>query len=99
VQNNTLQKRKYTIKGRVQKFPGTGGWYFVAVPKKYTAELKTKRVAWGMYPITAKLGKTEWKTKLMLLKGGDFFVALRADVRKKEFIKVNDTIAVSFTLV
>ena len=85
-----------SFKGTVQKFPGRGGWVYVAVPKKYTKELKLRRRAWGMYPITAYVRKTSWKTKLMMKKGGDFFVALKTAIRNKEKINVGDKVAVSF---
>ena len=91
-------KLNIAFKGTIQKFPGSGGWVYVAVPKKYTEELKRRRRAWGMYPITAHVGDTIWKTKLMMKKGGDFFVALKATVRSKEKIAVGDRVAVSFTL-
>ena len=84
------------FKGVVQKFPGSGGWVYVAVPTKYTKELKARRRAWGMYPITAYVDETSWKTKLMMKKGGDFFVALKATVRDKEKIAVGDRVTVSF---
>ena len=93
-----MKVQQYAFKGKVEKFPGAGGWYFAAVPKKYTDELKKKRIVWGKYPITAKVGNMQWKTKLMLKKGGDFFVALRADIRKKEAIAIGDRVTVSFTL-
>ena len=91
-------KRDVTFKDTVQKFPGSGGWVYVAVPKKYTKELKLRRRAWGMYPITAYVGKTSWKTKLMMKKGGDFFVALKASIRNKEKVAVGNRITVSFKL-
>lgn len=91
-------ERNYSFSGIVQKFPGSGGWAYVAVPKKYTRELKLRRHAWGMYPITAHVGETFWKTKLMMKKGSDFFVALKVAVRNKEKITVGDRVAVSFKL-
>jgi hypothetical protein len=91
-------KEPYSFRGVVEKFPGSGGWVYVAVPKKYTNELKQRRRAWGMYPITAYIGKTSWKTKLMMKKGGDFFVALKAAVRSKEKTAVGDRVTISFTL-
>ena len=84
--------------GTAQRFPGPGGWVYVAVPKQYTKELKQRRRAWGMYPITAHVADTSWKTKLMMKKGGDFFVALKSVVRDKEKIIVGDRITVSFKL-
>ena len=90
--------KRYSFKGTVERFSGESGWHYVAVPKKYTKELHEKRAAWGMYPITAHVGGTSWKTKLMMKKGGDFFVALKATVRSKEKIAVGDRITVSFML-
>lgn len=91
-------KSGFNFKGTAQKFPGSVGWVYVAVPKKYTKELKQQRRAWGMYPITAQVGKTSWKTKLMMKKGGDFFVALKTAVRNKEKIAVGDRVIVAFKL-
>ena len=91
-------KRDVTFKGAVQKFPGSGGWVYVAVPTKYTKGLKQRRRAWGMFPIIAYIGKTSWKTKLMMKKGGDFFVALKATIRNKEKISVGDQVTISFKL-
>jgi hypothetical protein len=85
--------------GTVRRFPGTGGWVYVAVPETYTGELRAKRQAWGKYPIVATVGSTTWETKLMTMKGGDFFIALREVIRQKENIAVGDTVSVSFTLV
>ena len=87
-----------SFNGVVEKFPGSDGWVYVAVPKKYTEELKRRRRAWGMYPITAHVGQTSWKTKLMMKKGGDFFVALKATVRNKEKLAVGNQVTVSFKL-
>ena len=88
-----------SFRGTVQKFPGKDGWTYVAVPQKYTAYLKQKRRAWGMYPITAHVRNTSWKTKLMMKKGGDFFVALKAAIRSKEQIKVGDRVTIYFKLI
>ena len=87
-----------SFEGAVQKFPGDGGWVYVEVPKKHKIYLQRQRRAWGMYPITAYVGNTSWKTKLMMKKGGDFFVALNAAIRNKEKIAVADNISVSIKL-
>ena len=91
-------KLTFSLIGTVQKFPGRGGWVYVAVPTKYIKGLKQRRRAWGMFPITAYIGKTSWKTKLMMKNGGDFFVALKATVRNNEKVAVGDRITVSFRL-
>ena len=86
------------FKASVQKFSGVGGWIYVAVPKKHTNYLRGRRRAWGMYPITAHVGDTTWKTKLMMKKGADFFVALKAAVRNEEKLAVGNQVTVSFRL-
>lgn len=88
----------FSIRGKVRKFPGNGGWHYLDVPKKYTKELKEIRVAWGMYPIQITLGRTTWQSKLMMKKGGAFFIALKASVRKKERVAKGDTVTLSCTL-
>jgi hypothetical protein len=93
-----FMKRDFSFSGIVKKFPGPGGWVYIAVPQKYTKELKQRRHAWGMYPITARVGTTSWKTKLMMKKGGDFFVALKVTVRNKEKVDVGGRIKISFKL-
>lgn len=79
-------------------FTPPSGWHYVAVPKKYTSELKELRGTWGMYPITVHVGNTSWETKLMTKKGGDFFIALKSDIRKKEELSAGDIIKISFKL-
>jgi len=86
------------FKGTAKKFPGDGGWVYVAVPKKHKTYLQQQRRAWGMYPITANVGKTSWQTKLMMKKGGNFFVALKKAIRNKEKIVVDDSVTVSIKL-
>lgn len=84
--------------GRVEKFPGSGGWYHVPVPEEHTAMLKERRRSWGMYPIEVTVGSTTWNTKLMTKKGGDFFVALKASVRRKEGVTCGDTVSIAIRL-
>ena len=89
----------FVVSGRVSKFPGRGGWFYVDVPKKFMKKLKEQRSRWGMYPIKVKVGNTSWKTKLMMKKGGDFFVALKVNVREKEKITKGKIIKVNVTLI
>lgn len=84
--------------GTVQKFTGSGGWVYVAIPAKCTGALKRRRRSWGMHPVTAQVGNTSWKTTIMTMKGGNFFVALKAAVRSREGIVVGDRITVSLRL-
>ncbi len=86
------------VKGEIEQFPGYGGWIYITVPKKYTKDLSKHRSMWGMFPIKARVGQTSWKTKLMMKKGGDYFVALKAEVRKKENLIVGNSVSVLIQL-
>lgn len=85
----------HTIQGRVELFPQEGGWYYVAVPKKYT-EMYAEFADRGLIPITATLGDTEWKTSLMPKGDGTHFIALNARVRKAANLDVGNRVRVSF---
>jgi hypothetical protein len=91
--------KTYEFNGNVCKFNGKGGWYYVPVPKKYKKELIKKRLAWGMYPILVNVGNTSWNTKLMIKKGGDFFIAIKEEVRRKENISEGKRIKVICSLI
>ena len=100
VNPDIIRDMKWDIvfKGTAKKFPGDGGWVYVAVPKKHKTYLQQQRRTWGMYPITAYVGKTSWQTKLMMKKGGNFFVAFKEAIRNKEKISVDDSVTVSIKL-
>jgi len=91
-------KKSFTISGKVLKFPNKGGWFYISVPRKYTKTLKEQRKVWGKFPIIVRVNKTSWKTKLMLKKGGDFFIAFNKKTREKENIVKDKLIKVNFYL-
>jgi hypothetical protein len=91
-------KKTFIISGKVLKFPEKGGWFYIDMPKKYTKELNKRRISWGMYPIKAQIGSTSWKTKLMMKKGGNFFVALKKTIRKKEKITLGKEIKIDVSI-
>ncbi len=95
--------KKIVVTGAVQKFPGPGGWHFVALSSAQSAELKQSGLkgVYGFIPIIATLGKTTWKTSL--LPGGKgiefrYLIALKAVVRKKERIAAGDNLSLTFDL-
>ncbi|MBI5134211.1 MAG: DUF1905 domain-containing protein [Candidatus Taylorbacteria bacterium] len=84
----------FRIEGKANVFPGIGGWVWVGVPDEVA-----KRIIEGVppklfrfVPIVAKVGKTEWKTALLPLGEGKYFIALKAKVRKAEGIFAGDSV-------
>lgn len=88
---------KISIRGKVWKYEGPAGWYFLSIDKKTSKRLDTykgRRVAWGYIPVRARVQNTEWNTTLFPSKGGLYLLAIKASVRKKEHIEEGDMVTV-----
>ena len=73
--------------GKIWFWKGPAPHYFVTVPEEQSRDLKAiaKLVTygWGMIPVHARLGQTEWKTSLFPKDGG-YIVPIKDSVRKAE---------------
>lgn len=73
--------------GEIWYWRGPAPWYFVTVPEQQSRDLKSilgfVTYGWGMIPVDARIGKTEWKTSLFP-KDGCYIVPIKADIRKAE---------------
>ena len=73
--------------GEIWYWRGPSPFFFVTVPEEQCRELKgisgAVTYGWGMIPVTARIGKTTWKTSLFP-KDGRYIVPLRDSVRKAE---------------
>ena len=85
------------VKGKVELFEMESAWHYVRVPKNIS-EMFTGKTFRGLVPITERLGGSEWKTSLLPMGDGTHFIALKAQVRKKEEIKLGDDIELEFSL-
>jgi len=83
--------------GVIWYWKGPAPWYFVTVPEEQCLDLQATSsfvsYGWGMIPVTAQIGGTEWTTSLFP-KDGQYVVPLKADVRKSEKLQEGDTVAV-----
>ena len=83
--------------GEIWFWRGPAPWYFVTVPAKPSGDLKDilgfVTYGWGMIPVNARIGKTEWKTSLFP-KDGRYIVPIKASVRKAENLEEGDKVAV-----
>ncbi len=85
----------------VWEWRGPAPYYFVTVPEAESgliaaaAELVT--YGWGMVPVTARIGRTEWTTSLWPKDGG-YVVPLRDNVRRPEGVGVGDSITVMLSI-
>jgi hypothetical protein len=85
------------FKGKIIFWRGPAPYLFVAVPEEASRDLKAISTlvtyGWGVIPVHARIGKTEWKTSLFP-KDGLYVVPIRMSVQKSENLKVDDTVFV-----
>jgi hypothetical protein len=87
--------------GVIWYWKGPAPWYFVTVPEEQCLDLQATSsfvsYGWGMIPVTAQIGGTEWTTSLFP-KDGQYVVPLKADVRKSEKLQEGDTVAIHLVI-
>jgi hypothetical protein len=87
--------------GEVWFWKGPSPCHFVTVPEEDCADLEETSAfvsyGWGMIPVTARIGATEWTTSLFP-KDGRYVVPLKADVRRAERVEVGDTVTVALSV-
>jgi hypothetical protein len=87
--------------GKIWYWVGPAPWYFVTVPAKQCRDLKAASkfvtYGWGMIPVRAQIGETEWKTSLFP-KDDLYIVPVKASVRTAEQLKEGDKVTVRLEL-
>ncbi len=77
---------------------GPSPWTFVTVPEEQSSDLKSiselVTYGWGMIPVLARIGNTEWKTSLWP-KDGRYIVPIKPSVQKAEELSVGDLVTIS----
>jgi hypothetical protein len=88
--------------GKVWYWRGPAPFYFVTVPPKESQALKDILTAvtygWGMIPVNATIGETEWYTALWP-KDGAYIVPIKSVIRKAEKIEENDMVTVRLEII
>jgi hypothetical protein len=83
--------------GELWFWKGPAPWHFITIPVPECDELEAASAfvtyGWGMIPVTAQIGGTEWKTSLFP-KDERYIVPVKAHVRKAEGLEVGDVVAV-----
>lgn len=94
--------KEAVIKGKVWRWEGPAGWYFVYVNEKLSRQIKdshtSKGKGFGFVRIRATIGKTSWNTTLFPSKEGPYLLAIKADVRKKEGIEEGDSVSIKIKI-
>jgi hypothetical protein len=83
--------------GEMWFWRGPAPWHFVSVPEQDCGALEAASAVvsygWGMIPVAARIGGTEWKTSLWPKDGG-YIVPVKTWVRKAEGLEIGDVVAV-----
>ena len=83
--------------GEVWFWRGPSPYHFVTVPGEESGALKAASslvtYGWGMIPVAARIGSTEWTTSLFP-KDGAYIVPLKDRVRSAEGLEVGDVVTV-----
>ncbi len=89
------------FRGELWFWRGPAPWHFVTVPDESCAVLEDVSslvsYGWGMIPVAARIGTTEWTTSLWP-KDGRYIVPVKAKVRAAEEIDVGDLVTVRLSL-
>jgi Domain of unknown function (DUF1905) len=87
--------------GEVWFWKGPAPWHFVTVSEDECAALESASglvtYGWGMIPVTARIGKTSWKTSVTP-KDGRYILPLKTAVRRAEGFDLGDVVKVRLTV-
>jgi hypothetical protein len=85
------------FEGKIWYWRGPAPFFFVTVPERQSQDLKDisefVTYGWGMIPVNARIGNTQWKTSLFP-KDGLYIVPLKDSVRKAEQLDEGDDVTV-----
>ena len=87
--------------GELWYWRGPAPYYFVTVPEGPSRHLQEVSASvtygWGMIPVLARVGSTEWTTALFP-KDGLYVVPVKAAVRRAEDLEEGDPVTIQLTV-
>lgn len=92
----------FTFENEVIEWRGPAPFLFIPVPHELSAEIKAfsslVTYGWGVIPVRATIGKTEYTTSLFP-KDGVYLVPVKVAVQRAESLKLGDQISMTLELV
>jgi hypothetical protein len=83
--------------GQIIYWRGPSPFHFVAVPEMESQDIQAisrlVTYGWGVIPVKARIGSTDWKTSLFP-RQGRYLVPIRDAVRQAEDLALGDEVAV-----
>ncbi len=91
----------FEFDGDVFFWKGPSPFHFVAVPEAESDQIEDLKslvtYGWGVIPVTARIGATEFTTSLFP-KDGRFLVPVKDAVRRAERLELDDSVTVHLTI-
>jgi Domain of unknown function (DUF1905) len=89
------------FRGEIWFWKGPAPWHFITVPEAESLDVEATSAVvsygWGMIPVTARIGATEWETSLFP-KDDRYVVPIKAAVRRAEELELGDIVVVRLSL-
>jgi hypothetical protein len=84
-------------------WPGEGGtWHFIAIPDELSDEIRAHAMAsvrgFNSVKVEATIKEVTWCTSVFPIKGGGYFLPVKAEVRRKACIAAGDEVTVRLNL-
>lgn len=79
---------------KLEKASTEGGWHYVRLTPDVREQLRAMSGKNGNVPVRLTIGKTTWLSTTMSMGEQQWFVAVRADIRKAESIAEGDSVTV-----
>ena len=84
------------FRGELWYWRGPAPFHFLSLPVEVTAGLRAMSAlvsyGWGMIPVTARIGTSEWTTALFL-KDGRYVLPVKDAVRRAQGLAIGDDVA------
>lgn len=93
---------KFDLKGKLWKYEGKAAWFFFTIDTDTSNEIKTLNdvfAGFGSVKVEVTIGSSVWLTSLFPnKKTGEYFLPIKAAVRKQEDLNEGDMVDYSVKL-
>lgn len=91
----------FRVKTKLWKYhTEKAAWHFLTIDKALARKIKAAKIpkskGWGSIRVRVTIGKTSWPTSIFPTKEGEYYLPVKASVRKKEGVKDGDMVSVFF---
>ena len=91
----------FQVTGKVFEWRGPSPFYFVEINSMTSVEIQSESkefsYGWGVIPVTAKIGSTDFTTAI-IPKDGKYLFPLKDLVRKRENLDIDSKVSIQFNL-